>query len=179
MNKHLLILLATFIFQTHSFTQTISEAKDFLKQQLELNPASDKYSQFSLFADELPKKDLQSFINKEFDTSLYSQIFIQFETLSMNGKTVKSKTNAFDIAGIKNIQITSVDFYTQITIYIKDGFKNVFTENNALKSTVDIRKLSRAVFFIKRNESLAERIEKSLYFLCKQYGGSPIEKSAF
>jgi len=166
-------------FSLPSFCQTIEDAKDFLKQQIESNPTSDKYTQFLLFANEVSKENSDYFTKQKFDTSLYKQICIQSETLNFRGESVKTKLNAFDVSGIKNIVVTSQDLYSQISIYLKDGFTNVFTEVNDAKSTVETNYLNKAVFYIKQDKSLGERIAKSLYFLSKQYGGSPNETSAF
>jgi hypothetical protein len=178
-SKNILTAALVILFSVPSFSQTIDDAKDFLKQQTEANPTSDKYTQFLVFANEVSNESAEYFTKKKFDTSIYKQICIQSETLNFRGESVTTKINAFDVKGIKNIIVTTQDLYTQITIYLKDGFINVFTEISDVNKTTETNYLNKAIFYIKHNNSLGERLAKSLYFLSKQYGGTPTETSPF
>ncbi|MBP9102886.1 MAG: hypothetical protein KBF82_03400 [Chitinophagaceae bacterium] len=175
------IFIATLanLFSVSSFSQTIDDAKDFLKQQIESNPTSDKYTQFLVFANELSNDNASYFTKQKFDPSIYKQVCIQSETLNFKGESVTTKINAFDVKGIKNIIVTTQDLYTQITIYLKDGFPNVFNEISDVNKTTETNYLNKAIFYIKHNNSLGERVAKSLFFLSKQYGGTPTETSPF
>ncbi len=177
--KNIFTATLIILFATPSFSQTIDDAKDFLKQQTESNPTSDKYTQFLVFANEVSNENASYFTKQKFDTSMYKQICIQSETLNFRGESVKSRINAFDVAGIKNIIVATQDLYTQITIYLKDGFLNVFTEISDVNKTTETNYLNKATFYIKHNNNLGERLAKSLYFLSKQYGGTPTESSPF
>jgi hypothetical protein len=167
------------LFSVSSFSQTVDDAKDFLKEQIESNPTSDMHTQFLVFANDISSDNASFFTKQKFDPSIFKQICIQSETLNFRGKSVTTKINAFDVKGIKNIIVTTQDLYTQITIYLKDGFLNVFNEISDVNKTTETNYLDKAIFYIKHDSSLGERLAKSLYFLSKQYGGTPTETSPF
>lgn len=177
--KHIFFL--TFLVMNLSVNaQTIAEAKEFIKQQIEFNPPSDLYTQGALFCDYLGDKLATSFTDANYPKQDFPKTIVCTQELKMStGDLVVQTINVFNVAGINNIVVKSESFYTQIIVFIKEGYANKKTTLQASNQGVKTENMNRAVLYIKSDQSLGDRIAKSLYFLCKQYGGSPREQSSF
>jgi hypothetical protein len=173
--KYFFSLIFLIQISTYCNSQTEEEAKDFIKQQIETHSITSSYKQFAKFAadGELNEFDL---LSAGFLPSELLHVIVVFEKLQNPSLgDVHLKTYAFNIREIKNIIVTSRENFTVMQIYFRNKSAVAYTKSVPNKER-EVARLESALIYISKDQNLGDRIAKSFYFLCKKYGGTPIEK---
>lgn len=183
--KHTIIILSFLAISYNSYTQSITDIKEYINEIIKSNDPISSYDNFSFFKDDILKMHAQKLIGESLSDDVFEHLFIYgldaYIGENKTGNAWLSEAQSIDIRGMKKIATQRVKdknrYYYKVIIYVKPNYLGKkYQKTSSIEEVINVDKIS---ILLADNADAVLRVKKAFFKLGELLGLEVIDGDFF